>query len=107
MPLHWHKISLVNTKNNFFWTENLTPSELKKIKRKQRKAQKKAELEREKQKAEQEKRDQNKNKAADGELDGPKEEELVPDKLARVGPFIWMFPWMTRARIFPHLLRSF
>ena len=68
----------------FLKTENLTPSELKKIKRKQRKAQKKAELEREKQKAEQEKRDQNKNKTTDGELDGPKEEELVPDKLARV-----------------------
>ncbi|CAG5134319.1 unnamed protein product [Candidula unifasciata] len=64
-------------------SENLTPSELKKMKRKQRKAQKKAELEREKQKAEQEKRDQNKTKAADGEMDGPKEEELVPDKLAR------------------------
>lgn len=54
------------------------------MKRKQRKAQKKAEIEREKQKAEQEKRDQNKTKAADGEMDGPKEEELVPDKLARV-----------------------
>ncbi|XP_013092787.2 N-alpha-acetyltransferase 15, NatA auxiliary subunit-like [Biomphalaria glabrata] len=64
-------------------SENLSPSELKKMKRKQRKAQKKAELEKEKLKAEQEKRDQNKNKAADGEMDGPKEEELVPDKLAR------------------------
>ena len=65
-------------------TENLSAAELKKMKRKQRKAQKKAEVEQQKQKAEQERREQNKNKANDGELDGPKEEELVPDKLARV-----------------------
>ncbi|GFO47570.1 N-alpha-acetyltransferase 15, nata auxiliary subunit-like [Plakobranchus ocellatus] len=83
--LHLHDHPLAESDNDGdLNSENLTPSELKKIKRKQRKAQKKAELEREKQKAEQEKRDQNKNKTADGELDGPKEEELIPDKLARV-----------------------
>ncbi|KAK3784704.1 hypothetical protein RRG08_032159 [Elysia crispata] len=83
--LHLHDHPLTEGDNDGdLNSENLTPSELKKIKRKQRKAQKKAELEREKQKAEQEKRDQNKNKTTDGELDGPKEEELVPDKLARV-----------------------
>ena len=70
-------------------TENLTPAELKKMKRKQRKAQKKAEMEQQKQKAEMERREQNKNKANDGEMDGPKEEELVPDKLARVRQTLW------------------
>ncbi|XP_064608201.1 N-alpha-acetyltransferase 15, NatA auxiliary subunit-like [Liolophura sinensis] len=66
-------------------TANLTPSELKKMRNKQRKAQKKAEMEREKQKAELEKKEaQSKAKGQDGEMDGPKEEELIPDKLARV-----------------------
>lgn len=55
------------------------------MKRKQRKAQKKAEVEQQKQRAELERREQGKTKATDGELDGPKEEELIPDKLARVG----------------------
>lgn len=71
--------------------ENLSPSELKKMKRKARKAQKKAEVEQQKQKAEMERREQNKNKAADGEMDGPKEEELVPEKLARVRKETWGF----------------
>jgi peptide alpha-N-acetyltransferase len=62
------------------------------MKRKQRKAQKKAEVEQQKHKAEMEKREQSKNKAQDGEMDGPKEEELVPDKLARVRLcFQWPF----------------
>ena len=62
----------------------MSASELKKLKRKQKKAQKMAELEKEKQKQEQEKKERNKNKAQDAELDGPKEEELIPEKLARV-----------------------
>jgi tetratricopeptide (TPR) repeat protein len=83
--LHLHDHPLADTDHDSdVNSENLSPSELKKMRRKQRKAQKKAELEKEKQKAEQEKRDQNKTKAADSEMDGPKEEELVPDKLARV-----------------------
>lgn len=67
-------------------TENMDPSELKKVRSKQRKARKKAELEKEKQNAAAEKREQhNKSRQQqDGELDGPKEEELIPDKLARV-----------------------
>ncbi|CAI9732064.1 N-alpha-acetyltransferase 15, auxiliary subunit-like [Octopus vulgaris] len=65
-------------------TENLSPSELKKLRNKRRKAQKKAELEKEKQRAEMEKKEhQNKNKATDGEMDGPKEEELIPEKLVK------------------------
>ncbi len=68
----------------FFSSENLSPSELKKLKRKQRKAEKIAELAREKQRAEMEKRELQTKKTQDGDLDGPKEEELVPDKLAKV-----------------------
>lgn len=65
-------------------TENLTPSELKKLRNKRRKAQKKAEMEKEKQRAELEKKEhQNKNKGTDGEMDGPKEEELIPEKLVK------------------------
>lgn len=67
-----------------FNAENLTPSELKKMRNKQRKAQKKAALEKQKQKEEQQKKEQQSKKQADGDLDGPKEEELNPDKLARV-----------------------
>lgn len=65
--------------------ENLTPSELKKLRSKQRKAAKREALKQEKQKQEEQKREQaNKAKNQDSELDGPKEEELVPDKLAKV-----------------------
>lgn len=82
LHLHDHPLSDSEQDSNMD-VENLSPAELKKMKRKQRKAQKKAEMEQQKQKAEMEKREQNKNKATDGEMDGPKEEELVPDKLAR------------------------
>lgn len=82
--LHLHDHPLADSEqDSSIDTENLSPSELKKMKRKQRKAQKKAEMEQQKQKAEMERREQNKNKQADGEMDGPKEEELVPEKLAR------------------------
>ncbi|KAL8581006.1 N-alpha-acetyltransferase 15, NatA auxiliary subunit [Nucella lapillus] len=82
--LHLHDHPLADgEQDSHLDAENLTPAELKKMKRKQRKAQKKAEMEQQKQKAEMERREQNKNKANDGEMDGPKEEELVPDKLAR------------------------
>ena len=66
--------------------ENLTPGELKKMKRKLLKAQKKAELERErqKQKAESERRDQSKRPSNDSEVDGLREEELFPEKLVAV-----------------------
>ncbi|XP_041357444.1 N-alpha-acetyltransferase 15, NatA auxiliary subunit-like [Gigantopelta aegis] len=83
LHLHDHPLK-ENEQENSLDTENLTPSELKKIKRKQKKAAKLAELEKEKQRAELEKRESANKKASDGDLDGPKEEELVPDKLARV-----------------------
>lgn len=67
-------------------TENLDPAELKKLRNKLRKARIKAEQEKEKQNAAAEKREQhNKSRQQqDGEADGPKEEELVPEKLAKV-----------------------
>lgn len=67
-------------------TANMAPSELKKLRNKQRKARKKAELEKEKQTAAQEKREQHikSRQQQDGEIDGVKEEELIPEKLARV-----------------------
>lgn len=46
---------------------------------------KRAQQAQEKQKAEQNKKEQQSKKQQDGEMDGPKEEELIPDKLARVG----------------------
>lgn len=67
-------------------TANMAPSELKKLRNKQRKAQKRAELEKEKQNAAQEKREQHikSRQQQDTEVDNVKEEELVPDKLAKV-----------------------
>ena len=68
-----------------YLAENLTPSELKKLRNKQRKAQKKLEKEKEKQKQEQEKKEHiGGKKQQEQELDGPKEEDLVPEKLAKV-----------------------
>lgn len=66
-------------------TANLTPKELKKIRSKQRRAQKKAQQQKEEEERSKalEKHQGGKNKH-DPDLDGPKEEELVPDKLARV-----------------------
>ena len=67
--------------------ENLTDKELKKLRNKQRRAQKKAQLEEEKKIAEKEKQLKNQKKKKeddDEEIGGPKE-ELIPDKLAKVG----------------------
>lgn len=67
-------------------TANMAPAELKKFRNKQRKAKKRAELEKEKQTAAQEKREQHikSRQQQDGDADGVKEEELVPEKLAKV-----------------------
>ena len=63
----------------------MSPSELKKLKNKRRKAQKKLEKEKEKQKQEQEKKEHTGGKKPqEQELDGPKEEDLIPEKLAKV-----------------------
>ena len=68
--------------------ENLTPAEQKKLRNKQRKKAKQEAMKREKQKQEeqqkQQQQQQGKMRSQDPELDGPKEEELVPEKLERV-----------------------
>lgn len=67
-------------------TENLAPSELKKLRNKQRKARKKAEQESAQAAQAQVKRDQHykSRQTGDVEADAPQLDELVPDKLARV-----------------------
>ncbi|CAH1123694.1 unnamed protein product [Ceutorhynchus assimilis] len=67
-------------------TENLAPSELKKLKNKQRKAKKKAEQENAQAREAQVKRDQHHKSRQQGdvEADAPQLDELIPDKLARV-----------------------
>lgn len=64
-------------------TANLTPKELKKLRSKQRRAQKKAQQQKEEEERNKAHEKQGKNKH-DPDLDGPKEEELVPEKLARI-----------------------
>ena len=65
---------------------NLDPSELKKMRNKQRKAQKKAELEKQSQQQAQAKKEMH-NKAQkknnEEELDSPPKDDLVPEKLER------------------------
>ncbi|XP_012285201.1 N-alpha-acetyltransferase 15, NatA auxiliary subunit [Orussus abietinus] len=67
-------------------TENLAPSELKKLRNKQRKQRRKAELERQQAAQAQEKREQhNKSRQqADSDLEQPTLDELIPEKLERV-----------------------
>lgn len=63
--------------------ENLTPAEQRKLKSKQRKkAMQEAQKKEEKQRQQQQQQ-QNKTKVQDPELEGPKEEELNPDKLIK------------------------
>ena len=72
----------------------MTPSELKKLKNKRRKAQKKLEKEKEKQKLEQEKKEHTGGKKQqEQELDGPKEEDLIPEKLAKVSTNSKTYVW--------------
>jgi peptide alpha-N-acetyltransferase len=74
-----------------FVTENLAPAELKKLRNKQRKRLRKAELERQQAAQAQEKREQhNKSRQqGDAEPDAPQQDELVPEKLARVFIHFW------------------
>lgn len=69
-----------------FRAENLAPSELKKLRNKQRKARRKAEQESAQAAQAQVKRDQHhkSRQQSDVEADAPQLDELVPDKLARV-----------------------
>lgn len=84
-----HELSVV--------AENLAPSELKKLLNKQRKARRKAaELEKAKAVAVAEKREQHKSRPVDAETDAPPQDELVPDKLAKVIliPFLLSFQFL-------------
>lgn len=71
---------------HFIYIENLPPSELKKLRNKQRKAMKKAELESAQAAQAQVKKEQH-NKSRqnnqDGDPEAPQLDELIPDKLAR------------------------
>lgn len=76
-----------------FVAENLAPSELKKLRNKQRKARRKAEQESAQAREAQVKRDQHHKSRQQGdvEADAPQLDELIPDKLARVsyiGPVV-------------------
>lgn len=76
-----------------FCTENLSAKELKKVLSKQRRAQKKAKLEEERKHAERERQQKNQKKKRDEEEEetsGPKE-ELVPEKLERVGYLVTLY----------------
>lgn len=72
---------------SFIFAENLAPSELKKLRNKQRKQRRKAELERQQAAQAQEKREQhNKSRQQnDPDLEQPTLDELIPEKLERVG----------------------
>lgn len=82
LHLHDHPLSDSDA-DKLLDADNLTPSELKKLKNKQRKQQKKLEKQKEQQK-EHEKKEHPGKKQQDQDQDGPKEEELVPEKLAKV-----------------------
>lgn len=77
---------VINIPFLFSFTENLAPSELKKLRNKQRKQRRKAELERQQAAQAQEKREQhNKSRQqTDPDLEQPTLDELIPEKLERV-----------------------
>ncbi|ESO94634.1 hypothetical protein LOTGIDRAFT_176715, partial [Lottia gigantea] len=83
LHLHDHPWTPESEQNNDLDSENLSAAELRKLKRKQKKKERKAEEEREKQLAEQKRKDQQSKKSQDNDLDGPKEEELIPEELAK------------------------
>ena len=67
-------------------TDNMDPSELKKLRNKQKKAKRKAEQEKQQQQQQQARKDlhnKSQRKANDEEMDSPAKDELVPDKLER------------------------
>ena len=87
----------------FFCAENLAPSELKKLRNKQRKQRRKAELERQQAAQAQEKKEQhNKSRQqTDPDLEQPTLDELIPEKLERVSvnPTSWLSPRYTTERL--------
>lgn len=83
MPQIWQSTELAA------FPENLTPAEQRKLKSKQRKkaiqeAKQKEKMKLEEQQRQQQQQQQGKAKNQDPELEGPKEEELNPDKLMKV-----------------------
>jgi len=85
--LHLHDKPLKDNANiNDSNPDNLNPSELKKLRNKQRKAQKKAELEKQNQQqaaAKKEMHNKAQKKNNEEELDSPAKDDLVPEKLER------------------------
>lgn len=79
-------------------TENLAPSELKKLRNKQRKQRRKAELERQQAAQAQEKREQhNKSRQqTDPDLEQPMLDELIPEKLEKVGRSVLNYVFSTQ-----------
>ncbi|ESO01348.1 hypothetical protein HELRODRAFT_112750 [Helobdella robusta] len=84
LHLHDHPLSDVDA-NETNHVDNLTPAERKKLKNKQRKKEMQAaKKEKQEQQQKQQQLQQQQNaKLKNDEIDGPKEEELKPDKLAR------------------------
>lgn len=83
LHLYDHPLSDIDSEQQID-QDNLTPAERKKLKSKQRKKELQEAAKKEKLKQdEQLKQQANKTKVVDPELEGPKEEELNPDKLAR------------------------
>lgn len=86
--LHLHDKPLSDGENdNIENVENLTPSELKKLKNKQKKQQLKAQQEKDKlQQIEQKKKElsKQKNKEDGGDVETISEEDLLPEKLEKV-----------------------
>lgn len=90
LQLHDHPVAETEAAEEIN-TANMAPGELKKLKSKQRKARRRAEQEKEKQSLAQEKQKSRQAQQAQqaqqqqdaGEVDGLRDEELLPDKLAR------------------------
>lgn len=86
----------------------MAPSELKKLRNKQRKARRKAEQESAQAREAQVKRDQHhkSKQQTDVEVDAPQLDELIPDKLARVSILITQIsnPIIQRTKIGPFFL---
>lgn len=90
LQLHDHPVAETEAAEEIN-TANMAPGELKKLKSKQRKARRRAEQEKEKQTLAQEKQKSRQAQQAQqaqqqqdgGEMDGLRDEELLPDKLAR------------------------
>ncbi|KAG5890003.1 hypothetical protein JTB14_032626 [Gonioctena quinquepunctata] len=91
---------------NYFVSENLAPSELKKLRNKQRKARRKAEQESAQAREAQVKRDQHHKSRQQGdvEADAPQLDELIPDKLARAIKFLQPLQTLAKDRIETHLM---